>query len=974
MATTTGNVKRTRFGQWNVRTLYQAGKFDQLEAECERLKLDVVGVSEVRWNGSGEFRSKKGNLLIYSGMPHDDDPHIRGVAIFLNKRMRNALISWNATSERIITARLRSGKRNLSLVQCYAPTEDSEQNTKEEFYSLLNSVLGNLPSTDIVILMGDFNARIGADNTGYEQIMGKHGIGQCNVNGDLLIETCINNDLKIGGSVFPHKNNHKVSWKNPAGHADTQIDHICVSRKWFYVVHDVRNKRSAEIGSDHYLIIVELYLKLLPKRSMNTSSRPLDIDKLKSADNLANFQARIRNLDPVWDNTLDSDASWTRFRAQLHTICEDTLGYRSNQEKEWLSDATWKIIEERRLVKEKFLAENDPLKKAEYDMRYSVISKEIKTCVRKDRENFYNEMSSSAQLAADRGDIKQLFKITKNIVGKRENCTAPIENEEGVQVTDKKEQLEIWRRHFERTLNIIPSGPMEEITIRRRSNPNRSITTDPPSTTEIRNAIIMLKPGKAAGSDGIPPECFKAEPDAFSRLLEPLFRRVWEEEIIPGEWKQSIIIKIPKKGDRRKCGNWRGISLLSSVMKIFNNVILNRIAEPLDRQISRTQVGFRPNRSCVDHINTMRILIEQSAEFNAPLYMTFIDFEKAFDAVNREFVWKSLSARGIPGKIVNVLRKSYEGASNRVLHDGALSETFQSMSGVKQGCGLSPILFITALDTIFESSNQQHLGINWKLNEKLGDLAYADDIVLLSNRHSEIQQKLTLIADEARKAGLSINIAKTKVMRMNSTNNTPLFINNIPLEEVEKFEYLGSMLTNDGGAKKDVDNRIRKARVSFAILNRIWKTRNLVLRTKINIFNACVKSVLLYGCETWHVTNAITTRIQTFINRCLRRILGIWWPRTISNEQLWRITEQNTIEKDILKRKYGWIGHTLRKPSSEIAHAAYEWNPQGSRTSGRPKTTWRRTVQKETTKSFNELRSLARRRDAWKNFVKIICE
>lgn len=582
-------------------------------------------------------------------------------------------------------------------------------------------------------------------------------------------------------------------------------------------------------------------------------------------------------------------------------------------------------------------------------------------------------MSGSAQLAANRGDIKQLFKITKNIVGKRESSTTPVENEEGVQVTDKKEQMEIWRRHFQRTLNIIHREPLDEIIIRHR-DPNRVISTVSPNINEIQYAIQKLKPGKAAGSDGIPADCFKADPEAFSMLLEPLFRRIWEEETIPNDWKESIIIKIPKKGDRRQCGNWRGISIVPSVMKIFNNVILNRISELLDDQLSRTQAGFRPNRSCVDHINTMRILIEQSAELNAPLYMTFIDFEKAFDAINREFVWKSLNARGVPEKIVNILRKSYDGASNRVMHGGALSEPFQSISGVKQGCGLSPLLFITALDVIFEASNQQHLGLNWKLNEKLGDLAYADDIVLLCNRHGEMQQKLTLIAKVASNAGLRINIGKTKVMRINSNNNTPLFIYNNKIEEVEKFEYLGSMLSQDGGVSMDVENRIRKARVSFAILNRIWNSRNLVLKTKINIFNACVKSVLLYGCETWHVTNAITSSVKTFINRCLRRILGIWWPRTIPNEQLWHITQQATIEKEILKRKYGWVGHTLRKPSSEVAHAVCEWNPQGARSRGRPKTTWRRTVQKETSKSISELRSLARNRDTWKNFVKIICE
>lgn len=140
----------------------------------------------------------------------------------------------------------------------------------------------------------------------------------------------------------------------------------------------MRNKRSADIGSDHYLIIVELYLKLYPKRNTNAGRRPLNTDKLKAAGNLANFQAKIRTLDSLSGNEIDSENYWACIKTQLYTICEETLGYKSSQEKEWISDATWKIIEERRLVKEKLLSENDPFKKIEYDNMYSTLSKEIK--------------------------------------------------------------------------------------------------------------------------------------------------------------------------------------------------------------------------------------------------------------------------------------------------------------------------------------------------------------------------------------------------------------------------------------------------------------------------------------------------------------------------------------------------------------------------------------------------------------------
>jgi len=101
-------------------------------------------------------------------------------------------------------------------------------------------------------------------------------------------------------------------------------------------------------------------------------------------------------------------------------------------------------------------------------------------------------------------------------------------------------------------------------------------------------------------------------------------------------------------------------------------------------------------------------------------------------------------------------------------------------------------------------------------------------------------------------------------------------------------------------------------------------------------------SVLLYVCETWKTTNQITRRLQIFVNKCLRRIMNIKWTGKITNEELWRITNQKSIENQI-KRKWNWIGHTLRKKTGAIEKTALNWNPQGYRRRGRPKRTWRRT-------------------------------
>jgi len=120
----------------------------------------------------------------------------------------------------------------------------------------------------------------------------------------------------------------------------------------------------------------------------------------------------------------------------------------------------------------------------------------------------------------------------------------------------------------------------------------------------------------------------------------------------------------------------------------------------------------------------------------------------------------------------------------------------------------------------------------------------------------------------------------------------------------------------------------------------VWKNPNISKEVKMRIFNTNVKSVLLYACETRKTTNQITRRLQIFVNKCLKRTMNIKWTGTITNEELWRITHQKSIENQIQRRKWNWIGHTLCKEARAIEKTALDWNPQGYRGRGRPNRMW----------------------------------
>jgi len=495
------------------------------------------------------------------------------------------------------------------------------------------------------------------------------------------------------------------------------------------------------------------------------------------------------------------------------------------------------------------------------------------------------------------------------------------------------------------------------------------INENPPKHTEIFKAIKQLKK-KAADPDGIPPEVFMARPNTLETLLEPLIKTTWELEHFPDEWKNGYIFKLPKKGDLSNCKNWRGIMLLNTINKLVTIILYQQLIAKLEPLLRKKQAGFRPHRSCTDHINTMRIVVEQSLEYCSPLYMIFVDFERAFDSLKHSLIWQTLTERGVPTKLVNIIKELYNTSTCQFIHRNRKSENIPVRSVVKQGCVLSPLLFNIVLDTAVAKATDTPRGIRWTLADRLDDLEYTDDICLLAHTFNDIRTKLQRLQKETSKISLKINISKTKEMCIHTPNNQPLLLNDQQIEQVTEFPYLCSIISKDnGGTDKDVAVRIKKACGVFGMLNTVWRSTTYSNNTKLRIFNTNVKSVLIYGCETWRLTKTIIHQLQVLVNRCIRRILNVFWPVQISNQEMRTRAKQKPIELEIQQRKSGWLGHTLRRPPGDIAKAALELCPQGTRSRGRPGTTWRRTILEEI---WNEVKGLARKRVIWRKFVRAL--
>ena len=264
--------------------------------------------------------------------------------------------------------------------------------------------------------------------------------------------------------------------------------------------------------------------------------------------------------------------------------------------------------------------------------------------------------------------------------------------------------------------------------------------------------------------------------------------------------------------------------------------------------------------------------MEQSLEWNSPLYINFIDYEKAFNSVDRKTMWKLLRHYGVPEKIISLIRCTYQNMSCRIAHTNQLSESFEVKTGVQKRCLLSPFLFLLVIDWMSGAwrSLQQWYTVDtldalWRprlrwwpgapvTQSQPGagqDHSPGDHI---SRDKAQDQQKEDW-ADEDEHICQHINHSWWRAIR-----------------EMSLFSIGEAWVDQQGGTDRDIIARISKTRAAFVMLKNIWASGGISIRTKLRIFNSSVKSILLNGCETWQTTQMMQQKIQTFFNTCLRCI------------------------------------------------------------------------------------------------------
>lgn len=353
--------------------------------------------------------------------------------------------------------------------------------------------------------------------------------------------------------------------------------------------------------------------------------------------------------------------------------------------------------------------------------------------------------------------------------------------------------------------------------------------------------------------------------------------------------------------------------------------------------------------------------MKKTQEYNIGIFIAFVDFTKAFDSVEHEFVWKALTEQGIPQKYVRLLAKLYDNSQAKIRTERE-GEPFALGRGVKQGDPLSPKLFTALLESQIRKLNwdTEH-GININ-GVNLTHLRFADDIVLVARSAEKLEQMLIDLEKTSAEAGLQMNPKKTQVMT--NVTELPININGTPIEYVPEYVYLGQNLAFHYNIEKEVKRRIGQAWKKFWSLNFILKDATLKTSTKAEVLEKCVLPVLTYGSQTWSLNGKTKHMIQVCQRKMERMILRVSLRDKIRNEDIRRTTGLKDAIDIAEGLKWQWGGHVARMQSTKWTYRATMWDPRtGKRRVGRQKTRWADSFVK---RAGHQWTRLARNRGEWK--------
>ncbi|KAK3511787.1 hypothetical protein QTP70_023192 [Hemibagrus guttatus] len=500
-----------RIGTLNVGTM--TGKGRELADMMERRKVDILCVQETRWKGSKARSIRAGFKLFYYGV----DSKRNGVGVVLKEEFVRNVLEVKRVSDRVMSLKLEIEGVMLNVVSGYAPQVGCGLEEKERFWSELDEVMESIPTGERVVIGADFNGHVGEGNTGDEEVMGKFGVKERNLEGQMVVDFAKRMDMAVVNTYFQKRDEHRVTYKS--GDRRTQVDYILCRRGNLKEISDCKVVVGESVARQHRMVVCRMTL-LVCKTKRSKIEKKTKWWKLKKEECCEEFRQKLRQalggqvvLPDDWETTAEL----------VRETGRKVLGVSSGRRKEdketwWWNEEVQDSIQRKRLAKKKW----DMDRTEENRQKYKELQRRVKREVSKAKQKAYDELYTRLDTRDGEKDLYRLAR-QRDQDGKDVQQVRVIKDRDGRVLTSEESVQRRWKEYFEELMN-------EENEREKRVEGVNSVEqkVDKIRKDEVRKALKRMKSGKAVGPDDIPVEVWKCLGEAAVEFLTSLFNRVLE--------------------------------------------------------------------------------------------------------------------------------------------------------------------------------------------------------------------------------------------------------------------------------------------------------------------------------------------------------------------------------------------------------------------------------------------------------------
>jgi exonuclease III len=837
--------------------------------------------------------------------------------------------------------------KDLYLCSVYMPQSANTIAAKEAFENLQTDYV-SFSAKGQVVLLGDFNAHCGRPKDQNERkYIGDFGPEENrNANGKRLMEFLRKCSAMSMNCRVPTKDRSlEYTRQDPKTKAQTVIDYCIVSEDLAANVEGVSVYKT-DLDSDHRMVqmtlrgmkkiprtkptkVVKWRRSKLTKRSnKKEDAKEADANRKKWRESLAECREDF-NPAGVAGSKVGAAAVLNDWKIRVEKAGDEAIGRKvviKRFSQKWFDKEVRAAIDHRRRIYRQYRRSGDLRDLKEY---WRLRSKVRKLVARKRKKEWESKLLS---VTTEFEDNTKLFwsLLTELTGGRAALCSGPIRDAEGVLCVDEKGRSEALASFYEKLgLPVIQSPTIREdgkavqigeeqfthryddefrkevedfvaVCSQEQREEEEDAHSQPFKLAEVRAVLKKLGNGKATGGDGIPPEFLKYGGDSMANSLCTLFNWILDAGHTPEQWGKALVILLYKKGDPTDPGNYRGISLLDVVGKVFTRLVAQRIEVAVKDIIVREQAGFTEGKGCTEHIYVLDRIIQARKKEGKNTYLFFLDVRKAFDTVWRDGLLYKLWQAGVRGKLWRIIKAMYADNFSAILLDGKASRWFKILQGVRQGDSASPCLFKVFINELAVELKAMNLGVSLGTSlERLQALLFADDIVLLADSLEDLQRMIDKVARYTRKWRFQENLGKCGIMKVLATKRgeeaeveVEVDVDGQATVEIDvgcstckyfgedvavvsKYEYLGVFFHESGAWKTHAEKVMMKgAKAINGKWMRVFKNRQLPVKLRVKVWETVVLPKFMYATEVWYCPNSKPRdKIETLQNKVAAAIL-----------------------------------------------------------------------------------------------------